>query len=217
MNDTGTILIFIGIFLFGGLLGFAIYHISLGKKRTGVKQKELDETKAELEQYKEKVNHHFMNSAELMQQVATSYQALHNHMATQSESLLSEKGISPYPLLEADLASAQEKTMLEETESVQGNETTQENGASTSQSEEATAPQDDAAKEASVSNAKNAADNKEAETTIDETLAREDVPPTVERPKDYVDNTTDAAVEGKVKSAPKNEEAASQAEKTDKK
>lgn len=101
MSETGMILVFIGIFLAGGLIGFAIYHLSLGKKRAGTKQQELDDTKAELEQYKEKVNHHFMNSAELMQQVATSYQALHSHMANDSESLLGEHGPSVYPLLGA--------------------------------------------------------------------------------------------------------------------
>jgi uncharacterized membrane-anchored protein YhcB (DUF1043 family) len=107
-----NVLIFLVIFIAGGAIGFGIYHMTLGKKRNGEKEQELEQAKTELEQYKAKVNNHFMNSADLMGQVASSYQALHTHMATQSQSLLNEEDISPFPLLNTPSPQAQETPML---------------------------------------------------------------------------------------------------------
>jgi uncharacterized membrane-anchored protein YhcB (DUF1043 family) len=204
MNDTGTILIFIGIFLLGGLIGFAIYHFSLGKKRNGVKQQELDETKAELEQYKEKVNDHFMNSAELMQQVATSYQALHHHMANQSESLLGEQGVSPYPLLEPGSPKSDEETLLEETNADETNQV----------AEEVVTSEDDAVEteQKDIPVEENVASNEVPEAPTEEKAEDSSVPPQAERPKDYVDSAVGANDTGN-----KDQESAAQDLKTEKK
>jgi hypothetical protein len=107
-----NILVFLGIFIAGGAIGFAIYHISLGKKKASKQQQELAQNKAELEQYKAKVNDHFMNSANLMQGVASSYQALHNHMASQSQSLLNDDDTVRFPLLNEIPQKSQEKEAL---------------------------------------------------------------------------------------------------------
>jgi uncharacterized membrane-anchored protein YhcB (DUF1043 family) len=108
----GSMLIFLVIFLAGGVIGFGVYHITLSKKRLGVQQQELEQAKAELEQYKSKVNNHFMDSAELMGKVASSYQALHSHMASQSQSLLSNEDSAVFPQLNTPLSQTQEKPML---------------------------------------------------------------------------------------------------------
>jgi uncharacterized membrane-anchored protein YhcB (DUF1043 family) len=99
MNEWNELLPFFFTLLAGGLLGFLIYHITLGKSKTSKQQEELDKNKIELEKYKAQVNDHFNNSAELMGQVANSYQALYNHMADQSQSLLGESATTQFPLL----------------------------------------------------------------------------------------------------------------------
>lgn len=99
MSDVNSILIFIVVFLAGGLIGFIICNMTIGKKKASVQQQELEQNKAELEQYKAKVNNHFTDSADLMGQVASSYQALYSHMASQSQSLLSDQEDCPFPLL----------------------------------------------------------------------------------------------------------------------
>ena len=99
ISDMTNIIIFIVLFIVGGLVGFVIYHFTLGKKQSGSQRQELEQIKAELAQYKSKVNTHFKDSAALMGQVASSYQALHSHMANQSQSLLSDDNNSVFPLL----------------------------------------------------------------------------------------------------------------------
>ena len=99
MNGINETLIFLVIFLAGGIIGFVICRITLGRKKAGAQQQELDQTKAELEHYKSQVNDHFTSSAELMGQVASSYQALYSHMAGQSQTLLSDTEVPPFPLL----------------------------------------------------------------------------------------------------------------------
>ena len=99
MNESNELLPLLITLLVGGIIGFVIYHLTLGKSKTTKQQKELDENKAELEKYKAQVNDHFNGSAELMGQVASSYQALYDHMASQSQTLLSDAETTHFPLL----------------------------------------------------------------------------------------------------------------------
>ena len=110
MNSINEILLLV-IFLAGGIIGFVIYHLTLGKKLANTQQQELDQNKAELEQYKSKVNNHFTHSAELMEQVASSYQALYSHMASQSQSLLSDEDDPLFPMLKTPSVETQEKRL----------------------------------------------------------------------------------------------------------
>lgn len=87
------------IFLAGGIIGFVICRLTLGTKQKTAQQKELDSAKADLEQYKAQVSSHFNDSAKLMGQVASSYQALYTHMAGQSQTLLSDADTQPFPQL----------------------------------------------------------------------------------------------------------------------
>lgn len=107
-----NIIIFIVLFIVGGLVGFVIYHFTLGKRQSGVQRQELEQIKTELAQYKSKVNTHFKDSAALMGQVASSYQALHSHMANQSQSLLSDDNNSVFPLLNATSPESQDTSLL---------------------------------------------------------------------------------------------------------
>jgi uncharacterized membrane-anchored protein YhcB (DUF1043 family) len=109
MIETNEILIFLAIFLVGGIIGFVICRFTLGRKKEAAQQQELDSTKAELEHYKSQVNNHFTSSAELMEQVASSYQALYSHMAGQSQTLLGETDLSPFPLLKKPYENKEEE------------------------------------------------------------------------------------------------------------
>lgn len=105
-------IILLGLFVAGGVVGFAIYHFTLGKKQSGAQRKELEQTKAQLDQYKSKMNAHFKDSAALMGQVASSYQALHSHMANQSQSLINDDDNAVFPLLNATLSESQDVSLL---------------------------------------------------------------------------------------------------------
>jgi uncharacterized membrane-anchored protein YhcB (DUF1043 family) len=116
--EMNEILTTFGSFIIGIIVGFAIYHFAIGKSKVSTQQKEIDKTKSELEEYKAKVNSHFNNTAELMGEVASSYQSLYNHMADQSQDLLSDADLTPFPLLE--------KTPIESEETVQADNSEQE-------------------------------------------------------------------------------------------
>ena len=120
MNQTNEILTLVTTFIAGGIIGFILCHITLGRKKATAQQQALDKQKADLDQnqaelaeYKAKVDSHFTSSAELMGQVANSYQALYNHMADQSQSLLSETDNSPFPLLKTPSESEIEAPILD--------------------------------------------------------------------------------------------------------
>jgi len=95
------------IFLVGGIIGFVICRITLGTKPTATQQRKLDNSKAELDHYKSEINKHFTSSAELMGQVASSYQALYTHMAGQSQALLGDSDADALPF--AQLTTPSEK------------------------------------------------------------------------------------------------------------
>ena len=99
MNETNEIVTFLFTLVAGGIMGFIISHFVFASRKQNKQQKEIDANKEELEAYKAKVNNHFTDSAELMGQVANSYQALYNHMADQSQTLLDEDNHSHFPLL----------------------------------------------------------------------------------------------------------------------
>jgi len=124
MNESNELLPFFFTLLGGGLIGFLIYHITLGKSKASEQQKELDKNKIELEKYKAQVNDHFNDSAELMGQVANSYQALYNHMAGQSESLLGDTATTHFPLLKTSDDTDQEKVVPPENDESEEVETT---------------------------------------------------------------------------------------------
>lgn len=111
MNETNEIVTFLFTLVAGGIIGFIISHFVFASRKQSKQQKEIDASKAELEAYKAKVNNHFTDSAELMGQVANSYQALYNHMADQSQTLLDEDNRSHFPLLKT----ASETEIKEET------------------------------------------------------------------------------------------------------
>ena len=133
------------IFLVGGIIGFVICRLTLGRKQKAAQQKELDNSKADLQQYKAQVNSHFNDSAKLMGEVASSYQALYKHMAGQSKTLLSETETLPFPQLktpsenpaaqETDPEKPLDDVTAETAETVSKNQTTQEANQQTAEKE----------------------------------------------------------------------------------
>lgn len=115
MAEISGVWIFIIGGIVGALIGFVISRITSGTKQKAAQQKELDDTKAELENYKSQVSNHFNNSAQLMGQVASSYQALYSHMAGQSEALLSDTDSDalPFPQLKTALEKKREEPQVE--------------------------------------------------------------------------------------------------------
>jgi len=99
MNESNELIPLLLALIAGGIIGFLIYHLTLGRSNSSKQQEELEKNKIELEKYKAQVNDHFNSSAELMGQVASSYQALYSHMADQSQSLLGETAATQFPLL----------------------------------------------------------------------------------------------------------------------
>lgn len=101
MTEMSEIVLYLVIFLIGGIFGFMLCRITFGKKQAAAQQQELEASKAELEDYKSQVNKHFTSSAELMEQVASSYQALYSHMAGQSQTLLGDNEMLPFAQLQS--------------------------------------------------------------------------------------------------------------------
>jgi len=113
MPEINGILIFIVGGLVGGIIGFAISRMTLSSKQKAAQQEALDSSKAELDQYKSQVSNHFDNSAKLMGEVASSYQALYTHMAGQSATLLDPTDAEvPFPQLKTPPVKEQEDDAL---------------------------------------------------------------------------------------------------------
>lgn len=128
--EMNEILSIFGSFIGGIIIGFIIYHFTIAKNKVTAQQQEMDKTKSELEEYKSKVNSHFTNTAELMGDVANSYQALYSHMANQSQDLLGDTELSPFPLLETTAVEEEEyqvNTEEQEIASVENEETAKDN------------------------------------------------------------------------------------------
>ncbi len=139
------------IFLVGGIIGFVICRFTLGTKQKAAQQKELESSKAEMEQYKAQVTNHFNDSAKLMGEVASSYQALYKHMAGQSQTLLSDSDIEIQPFPQLKTASEKKPEEAQATNEA-AQKTTQE------------APQEDVAEETSETMLKNDAEESSEET-----------------------------------------------------
>lgn len=116
MTEMSEIVLYLVIFLIGGICGFMLCRMTFGKKQAAAQQQELEDSKAELEHYKSQVNEHFTNSAELMEQVASSYQALYSHMAGQSQTLLGDAEMLPFAQLQT--LAEKEQQVTEEKEEV---------------------------------------------------------------------------------------------------
>ncbi|HEY7866446.1 MAG TPA: DUF1043 family protein [Psychromonas sp.] len=115
MAEMSGVLIFIIGGIVGGILGFVITRITLGRKQKAAQQEALDNTKAELDHYKSQVSNHFSDSAKLMGQVASSYQALYTHMAGQSEALLDATETEvPFPKLKTPPVKEQQDPLTDE-------------------------------------------------------------------------------------------------------
>ncbi|MFT7054222.1 MAG: uncharacterized membrane-anchored protein YhcB (DUF1043 family), partial [Psychromonas sp.] len=115
MAEISGVMIFIIGVIVGGIIGFVITRITLGSKQKAAHQEALDNTKAELDHYKSQVSNHFSDSAKLMGQVASSYQALYTHMAGQSEALLDATETEvPFPQLKTPPVKEQEDPLSDE-------------------------------------------------------------------------------------------------------
>lgn len=92
MNEMNN-LIFL---LIGAVLGFFISRL-FSKPSTGAQsiQKNLEQSQAEFEAYRQQVSDHFTSSAELLEDLAKNYQDVYEHMARQSKTLLSEETEQP--------------------------------------------------------------------------------------------------------------------------
>lgn len=73
----------------GVIIGAVVMRFGNSKlRKQGALQKELENSKAELEQYRQKLVGHFADSAELLDNMAQNYRQLYQHMATSSSHLL---------------------------------------------------------------------------------------------------------------------------------
>jgi uncharacterized membrane-anchored protein YhcB (DUF1043 family) len=79
--------------LIGLVVGIAIGAVAMrfGNRKLRdqqVMQNEIDKSKAELEEYRQELVGHFARSAELLDNMATDYRQLYQHMAKSSNNLL---------------------------------------------------------------------------------------------------------------------------------
>ncbi|MFT6924905.1 MAG: uncharacterized membrane-anchored protein YhcB (DUF1043 family) [Psychromonas sp.] len=183
MSEINEVLIFIIGGIVGGIIGFVICRMTLGRRQKAAQQQEIDTAKAELDHYKSKVSNHFSDSAKLMGQVASSYQALYTHMAGQSEDLLDAADADvPFPQLKTPSAEKQgaqetvEETVLRTTE-----EATQETVKEAEEATQETVKEAEEATQETVKEAEEATQEtvKEAEEAAQETV-KEAVPETTE-------------------------------------
>ncbi|MFM2479280.1 YhcB family protein [Celerinatantimonas sp. MCCC 1A17872] len=64
-------------------------------------KKELEQSRAELKAYRQQVNNHFQDSAQLLDELAQQYQKIYQHMAEQSTQLLDDP-LLHYPMFDPD-------------------------------------------------------------------------------------------------------------------
>ncbi|HLR16802.1 MAG TPA: DUF1043 family protein [Alcanivoracaceae bacterium] len=81
------------LFAGGALLGFFIAYIAFAGPRSqkGLK-KERDEALQQLKAHQEKVDQHFLRTAELVNQLTFSYRAVHEQLSEGARSLCTEQG-----------------------------------------------------------------------------------------------------------------------------
>lgn len=80
-------------FLIGGALGAMLMYLLLPARRKHRELKrERDEARANLARHREEVDHHFLRTAELVNQMTASYRAVHEHLSAGARTLCSEQG-----------------------------------------------------------------------------------------------------------------------------
>lgn len=76
----------------GVVSGFLISYLWLNQdSRARNLQDELERTRAELQDYKQKVNQHFQKTAELFEDMTERYREVYRHLASSSEELCGEQ------------------------------------------------------------------------------------------------------------------------------
>lgn len=78
-------------FVIGIIVGCTLVRVFHGRVRRHYElENELKQTKAQLDEQKQKLEQHFEQSAELLSTLATDYKKLYTHLAQSSENLLPE-------------------------------------------------------------------------------------------------------------------------------
>lgn len=81
------------LFAGGALLGFLVAYIAFaGPRSQRVLKKERDEALHQLKEHQEKVDHHFLRTAELVNQLTFSYRAVHEQLSEGARSLCTKQG-----------------------------------------------------------------------------------------------------------------------------
>ena len=90
MDNLAVVLV---VFAVGILVGLAL-SLALAPARRQYKrlQEERDEAVSSLSRYREEVDHHFLKTAELVNQLTASYRSVHEHLAGGARRLCSEEG-----------------------------------------------------------------------------------------------------------------------------
>lgn len=83
------VLLFVGGLFCGGLLTILLLP---AKRKAKTLVKERDQALTELKQHKEKVDSHFLRTAELVNQLTVSYRAVHEQLSEGARDLCSEEG-----------------------------------------------------------------------------------------------------------------------------
>lgn len=107
------------LFLVSGLIAGVIIGYLIKKTDNGYKQKNeelqqaLENTRSELDEYKQQVAGHFLKTADLVNNMTDSYRAVHEHLATGATTLCSEQlGVEKLDIKQTHLL---EKTKTENT------------------------------------------------------------------------------------------------------
>lgn len=80
-------------FLIGAAVGAVLMYLLLPARRKQQSLKrERDEARANLARHREEVDHHFLRTAELVNQMTASYRAVHEHLSAGARTLCSEQG-----------------------------------------------------------------------------------------------------------------------------
>lgn len=76
-------------FIIGAIIGYFISRIQAsGDNSADAQQAKNQQLQAELEQYKQDVEQHFSSSADLLNQLATDYSKIYQHMSQSQQALL---------------------------------------------------------------------------------------------------------------------------------
>lgn len=72
--------------------GLAVYLLLPARRQQGQLRKERDEAAAALTHHREEVDAHFLRTAELVNQLTSSYRAMHDHLSGGARTLCTEQG-----------------------------------------------------------------------------------------------------------------------------